>query len=354
MSESLSSAEVAWKEEPLMLTLWEKSPGPALLLNRWNCVLDINPALRERLKADYEPLIGKPLDKWFGRDPANEWFYWLRNNPGTPGPPVSFPGDSVQFTPVETWVTAEVKLVRGYLTEPQLDIDTTIRLLQDTIQEMSKVISHDLRAPLRHLVQASQYIVESLKRGKVDGLGEYAEMLSEGSVRLDQYISGFVTYSRASVMELHIETVDLTRLWDDLLAGYTLLLEDLGADIQQDSLPTVATCYQAVFEILKELLENALRHIPEGRPPKLGLQVRERAGELQLHISDNGVGMPADKLEEAFVLFKKVHSEKIGFPNQGASIGLAYAKRLAIRLGGNLQLQANPDQGLTVILSLPR
>jgi CheY-like chemotaxis protein/anti-sigma regulatory factor (Ser/Thr protein kinase) len=109
---------------------------------------------------------------------------------------------------------------------------------------------------------------------------------------------------------------------------------------------TVLTDEMALTGILRNLLSNAVKYTDKG---EVRLTVRTDSGRIEIRVSDSGTGIPADQLERVFEEFYQVPGVRRG----GTGLGLPYARRLAVLLGGELTLTSEAGSGTTALLRLP-
>jgi len=117
--------------------------------------------------------------------------------------------------------------------------------------------------------------------------------------------------------------------------------------VSADGAPaTLLTDETALTAILRNLLSNAIKYTDDG---EVRLSVRTVPDEVEITVSDTGTGIPAGQLERVFEEFYQVPGAKRG----GTGLGLPYARRLALLLGGELTLASEAGAGTTAVLRLP-
>ena len=119
---------------------------------------------------------------------------------------------------------------------------------------------------------------------------------------------------------------------------------DIGGD-----LPQVSSDPGLLQRILVNIVANALRYSPEGRPPAVSASTH--GGQVQLRVIDYGPGVPDENRELMFTPFQRLGDRD---NTSGVGLGLALSRGLAEAMGGTLLAEATPGGGLTMVLTLPR
>ncbi|WP_432842862.1 ATP-binding protein [Dactylosporangium sp. CA-092794] len=208
-------------------------------------------------------------------------------------------------------------------------------------------VSHDLRTPLA----AAKAAVGSLRSPDVHFSAEdQAELLATAEESLDKLtrlVENLLDMSRlqAGALALALQPVDLAdalpRAADDLDAA-------VGISVPEE-LPEVSADPTLLERILVNLLANALRYSPPGRPPAIGAS--EHAGRVEIRIVDHGPGLPAGDHDRIFQPFQRLGDRDTA---TGVGLGLALSRGLAEAMGGTLVPEPTPGGGLTMTLTLPR
>ena len=151
-------------------------------------------------------------------------------------------------------------------------------------------------------------------------------------------------------LKLHRETVDLDRLCAELAESVQAMLPDLRITYKGPAEPCITLCDSEQLErLLLNLLSNSLLHCEEGGG--IRIQLGRTEDTLQVVVSDNGSGIPRDKMDTLF-------SDYLRFPRlseagRGAGIGLSVAEKIAKAHGGSLVVTSEEGHGTKVVFSLP-
>jgi PAS domain S-box-containing protein len=240
-----------------------------------------------------------------------------------------------------------------------LDVTGTVRYQRQVeeknrdLQDFTYMVSHDLKAPIFTIKGMLGVIHDDFGKTLPDGMQEVLTHIERGTLRLEQLVSRVLEYSRISSQESRAETVSLREVFDDVARDFEVQLKDTAGTLQVEaSLPMVVGDRVHVYRIFANLVGNALKYRAAERPPRIQVTAAQtRDGRfVKVHVTDNGLGIPADKLDSVFRPFHRLH----GAVAEGTGIGLATVKKLTERMGGSVELRSEVDAGSTFSVTLRR
>jgi signal transduction histidine kinase len=106
-----------------------------------------------------------------------------------------------------------------------------------------------------------------------------------------------------------------------------------------------------LLQAVANLLENAFKFVPAGKPASVRLFTEDRDGMVRVWVEDRGIGIPPEERERIFHVFERLHGIE---PYPGTGIGLAIVKKAAERMGGQVGVEPNPEGGSRFWIGLPR
>ncbi|RIL08576.1 MAG: hypothetical protein DCC75_08530 [Proteobacteria bacterium] len=240
-----------------------------------------------------------------------------------------------------------------------LDVTASVRYqkqVEDTnrdLRDFSYMISHDLRAPLVTIKGMVRAIEDELKSSPqvVASISEYLNYVRNAADRLDQLVSSVLEYSRISNLEVKLEPVDLNQVLGDVRRDFSKQLEACSGELEiQGNLPTVLGEPLRIYQIFSNLIGNAIKFKHASR--RLHIIVKSSPSKISrlsaISVSDNGLGIAADKISGIFRPFQRAHGSEI----EGFGIGLATVKKLIEQCGGQIEVNSTSDQGSTFLVSL--
>jgi signal transduction histidine kinase len=235
----------------------------------------------------------------------------------------------------------------GQLTEAFNEMQQRLRQLDVARKEFIATASHELRTPIFSLAG----FVELLQNEDLDDetQREFIDTMSEQVARLQKLSVDLLDLSRidAGTIELRREAVDLSELAYSVVREFRLALAEHGTkvEIRLPDAGVEASCdRERVVQIMRILLDNALRHTPEGTDVTVSADRQNGAAELT--VADTGPGLSDGSRAHVFERFYT------GDAARGAGLGLAIARELAERMDGHISLSSRPGS-TTFTLQLP-
>ena len=216
----------------------------------------------------------------------------------------------------------------------------------------SHTVSHDLRAPLRHIGSFIGLVQEHLGDNGDPVLVQYQEAIGKASRRMAQMIEGLLEYARLGRSPLDVQTVPLAPLVQGVAAHLKTEHPERAIEWHiEDDLPVVRGDPMLLAEVFANLLDNAVKYTR--REPLAVVQVGWTVspnGVRTFHVRDNGVGFDLEKATNLFVMFQRQH-HSMDF--DGIGTGLSLTRRIIERHGGRIWCETAPGQGCTFYFTLP-
>jgi PAS domain S-box-containing protein len=218
------------------------------------------------------------------------------------------------------------------------------------LEAFSFSVSHDLRAPLRHIVGFVE-ILQDDARGKLDEVArQHLQFIGESARRLSNLINALLAFSRLSRVDMHRQPVVLAALVEE--ARGELERESAGRRVEWSigELPEVEADLAMLRQVVINLVSNALKYTRPRAVAKIEIGAHVGGTETVFHIRDNGVGFISQFADKLFGVFQRLHSER---DFEGTGIGLALVRRIIHRHGGRTWAEGAVDEGATFYFSIP-
>lgn len=220
------------------------------------------------------------------------------------------------------------------------------------LEAFSYSVSHDLRAPLRHITG----FVELLGKRDLSSLDEksrhYLEVISDAARKMGDLIDDLLAFSRMSRTEIRKTAVDFGELVRDAISD--LKDETAGRDIGWEIAPLPSAEGDAALlrQVMINLISNALKFTRSRSRARIEIgAVSDRPDETIFFVRDNGVGFDMKYSDKLFGLFQRLHRPE---EFEGTGVGLANVQRIIHRHGGRTWAEGSPDSGAVFWFSLPK
>jgi len=220
-------------------------------------------------------------------------------------------------------------------------VNEELRRSNEDLERFAYVSSHDLQEPLRAVSGYCQLLEQQYgKQFAGDGL-TYMQHIVEGAARMQQLIKDLLAYSRITRRGADFAATDIRAVIEDVLRDLRLTIEETGAVVHYEDLPTIHADEQQLRQLLQNLIGNSLKyHGPA--PPEITITAEEEAQRWHFTVTDNGIGIDPKFRDRIFVIFQRLHTRD-EYP--GTGIGLAVCKRIVERHGGEIWVTENPAGG---------
>jgi light-regulated signal transduction histidine kinase (bacteriophytochrome) len=212
------------------------------------------------------------------------------------------------------------------------------------LEQFAYVASHDLSSPLRSVSSFSRMLSQRYSGRIDDEADRWVGFIEEGVERLQRIIDDLLRYSRVNQNELHPEPTDLGEVLEEVERGLAPALEERGAEVTSDELPTVLAEPTHVSQVLQNLIVNAITYVAPGVTPRVHVSARSEGSMCRISVTDNGVGVEPEHMERIFKMFQRLHDDR---EHAGSGIGLAISKKIVERHGGRIDVEAHPGGGST-------
>lgn len=226
-------------------------------------------------------------------------------------------------------------------------------------------VSHELRTPLASVQAAASSLLEPDVTWSEAEQRELLESITTSAGRLNRLVSNLLDLSRLEAgvsvpqKDWHFMGEVVTSVLDRLdLAGlghdHRILVE------MPETLPLVPMDHEQIEQVLTNLVENAIKYSPAGSVIRVQAEVKEvpeEGKELEVRVSDQGIGIPATELQAIFDKFYRVQQVRLPWaktrPPTGTGLGLAICANIIYAHGGRIWAESQPDEGATFIFTLP-
>jgi signal transduction histidine kinase len=218
------------------------------------------------------------------------------------------------------------------------------------LEQFAHIASHDLQEPLRMISSYTQ-LLRRRYANKLDAdADEFIGYAVDGTKRMQVLINDLLNFSRVASEAKPLEPVDLEAALGDTLKDLEIRIEDCGATVTHDPLPTVRADPVQIRQLLLNLISNGMKFQAPEQKPAVQVSATRQGREWRFGVRDNGIGIDAQYIKNLFQIFKRLHSRD-EYP--GTGIGLAVCKKIVERHGGRIWVESVLGQGSTFLFTLP-
>lgn len=228
--------------------------------------------------------------------------------------------------------------------------DTMTRLEQrnEELDQFAYVTSHDLKAPLRAIINLSSWIEEDIGATLPEENKEQFTLLKSRVHRMEGLINGLLDYSRVDRTHQSHERLDITELISEIIDlisppdGFTITLDP--------NLPTLEAKKTPLVQIFSNLLTNAIKH-HDRSDGNICISAKDIGNFYEFTVSDDGPGIAPAYHDKIFVIFQTLKARD---DLESTGIGLSLVKKIVLAENGSLSLESEPGQGATFRFTWPK
>lgn len=219
------------------------------------------------------------------------------------------------------------------------------------LEAFAYTVSHDLRAPLRHIDGFLELLQRRMKGTLDERSQHYMTTISDSARHMGQLIDDLLAFSRMGRNEMIKTSVDLGALVEGVIREFAPETQDRTVNWHIASLPIVTGDRAMLRLVLVNLLSNALKFTRQRQPAEIEIGcLPNQDNEIIVFIRDNGVGFDMAYADKLFGVFQRLH---LADEFEGTGIGLANIRRIVTRHGGRVWAEGKVNQGATFYVSLP-
>jgi len=218
------------------------------------------------------------------------------------------------------------------------------------LEAFSYSVSHDLRAPLRH-VSGFVQLLQGNAKGKLDETGfRYLDVIAGAAKRMGTLIDDLLSFSRTGRAQINVEPIPLAEMVEECKKELELEMKGRSIEWTIGELPQVHADRPLLRQVMANLLGNAVKYSGKREVARIDISAKTEGNEIIVCVRDNGAGFDMKYANKLFGVFSRLHGES---EFEGTGIGLANVRRIVLRHGGRTWAEGEVDKGASFYFSLP-
>jgi PAS domain S-box-containing protein len=354
--------------------LYDMAPAGYVSLNEKGIILEANLSLATLLGRERSLLVGRPLTRFIHRE-DQDIYYLCHKQLIAKRVPQMCEIRMRRKNGAPFWVRIDIVAKQNIDDSTELraiiidisqrkqsddDIENLNRILKqhvvrlelanEEMETFSYSVSHDLRAPLRHM-RGFMELLQKRMEGQLDEKSRhYTVLISDAAKKMEQLINDLLALARLGRLELQKGEVNISNLVNEIIEQVSE--ETIGRDItwKLGELPVVRGEKSLLKLVLVNLISNSVKFTSTRPRAEIEIGCREHGNEDVFFIRDNGVGFNMDYVDRLFGIFQRLHPES---EFEGTGIGLANVRRIISLHGGQTWAESSVGLGATFYFTIP-
>ncbi len=216
------------------------------------------------------------------------------------------------------------------------------------LEQFIYIASHYLQEPLRTVSNSSQLLARRYKDKLDVKANQFIGFIVDGTTRMQEMIEDLLAYSKIITHIKPFEPTDCEAVFNKALINVKEAIEESGALVIHDPLPTVMADASQMVQLFQNLLSNAIKFRKE--KPCITVSAVQKGNEWLFSVKDNGIGIAPEFMEYIFKMFER---EQASTEYPGTGVGLAICKKIVERHGGRIWVESEQGKGSTFYFTIP-
>lgn len=244
----------------------------------------------------------------------------------------------------------ESKLYTTDLEARVCDRTAKLEIANKELETFSYSVSHDLRAPLRHINGFIHLFLEhKTSEFTAEELG-YLEIIAKSAEEMGNLIDALLSFSRLNASELQKTQIDSVEIINAAIQLFQAEIKARSIEIKVGDLPRISGDPQLISQVWVNFISNAVKYTGKKLKPVIEIGGYTENNNVVFFIKDNGAGFDMKYVDKLFGVFQRLHRAR---DFEGIGIGLANINRIITRHGGRCWAEGEIDKGAVFYFSLP-
>lgn len=229
-------------------------------------------------------------------------------------------------------------------------LNLELKRSNEELSSFAHVVAHDLQSPLRGLTSFAQLLERDAATSLTPRHREFLNHIVDNAGRMRVLVEELLRFAQVGQGEIETAAVSLDAVVDMALRDLRVQIEETGATVTRDTLPTALGDTVQLVQLFQNLISNGLKYGRANTPTVIHIQASPKGDELFVSVEDNGEGIAAEYLQQVFEPMKRLHGSEV----PGSGLGLSVCRKIVERHGGRIWADSTPGQGSTFFVTLPR
>lgn len=242
---------------------------------------------------------------------------------------------------------SSIKLARSREETRRVNMDLAASVKE--LEAFTYSVSHDLRAPLRHISGFSKILIEEFSPGLPEDAQHHLRRIEEGTRRMGVLVDDLLNLARVGRHDLSLQVTGFRALVEEVISSLKSDVGDRQIEWQIGSLPYLGCDPGLMKQVFQNLLANAVKFTRPRSKAIIEIGQKEHDGAPVIYVRDNGVGFSMKYADKLFGVFQRLHRAE---DFEGTGVGLATVQRIIQKHGGRIWTEAELDKGATFYFNL--